>query len=324
MSSIDRMCDRLEASGLYVPRTVYMIRAQTRTVLRTLERGGRHTLPWEIDESDVQWFLQDMIDRNLTVSTRRNFYSDLRRWTEHYGNPVVAKCKVRWPTDTRPNADWLTPEQASALISHPKSPLQEIIIHCELCLGMRRVEVIRLTTASFDGISVLITGKGPKGGKPRRMPYHRNTQAILDRWLAERQSMVAEARLIDPTAPVPDSLLIWRRGAVLSGFSEGGWSIDKTIRPLHDQLGFSWGNHTLRRTFGRAMYRAGVPVATIAKMLGHESMEMTLRYIGVDLDDMTAAMNAFRLRDGMQHDNTYRIKRRDRDAGCPGPFNTHI
>ena len=38
------------------------------------------------------------------------------------------------------------------------------------------------------------------------------------------------------------------------------------------------------------MYRAGVEVATIAKILGHESTEVTLKYIGVDLDDMRGAM----------------------------------
>ena len=54
-------------------------------------------------------------------------------------------------------------------------------------------------------------------------------------------------------------------------------------------------NHTLRRTFGRTMYRSGVEVATISKMMGHESIDQTLKYIGVGLDDMSSAIQAFAL-----------------------------
>ena len=38
------------------------------------------------------------------------------------------------------------------------------------------------------------------------------------------------------------------------------------------------------------MYRASVSVVTISKMYGHESIDVTIKYIGVDMDDMTAAM----------------------------------
>lgn len=62
------------------------------------------------------------------------------------------------------------------------------------------------------------------------------------------------------------------------------------------EVGFEFSNHTLRRTFGRAMYRSKVPLATIAKILGHESTDVTLTYIGVDLDDMSVAMSQFVLR----------------------------
>lgn len=43
------------------------------------------------------------------------------------------------------------------------------------------------------------------------------------------------------------------------------------------------------------MYRSGVEVATISKMMGHESIDQTLKYIGVGLDDMSSAMQAFAL-----------------------------
>jgi len=42
------------------------------------------------------------------------------------------------------------------------------------------------------------------------------------------------------------------------------------------------------------MWLAGVPIETIASIMGHESTEMTLRYIGVNLSDQTKALEAVR------------------------------
>lgn len=51
----------------------------------------------------------------------------------------------------------------------------------------------------------------------------------------------------------------------------------------------------LRRTFGRTMWRDGVKIETISAMLGHDSIEQTLEYIGANIDDMQSAMDMFSL-----------------------------
>ena len=38
------------------------------------------------------------------------------------------------------------------------------------------------------------------------------------------------------------------------------------------------------------MYHAGVDIETISKFLGHESTIETLKYLGINLDDMDAGM----------------------------------
>ena len=68
------------------------------------------------------------------------------------------------------------------------------------------------------------------------------------------------------------------------------------VKSISDRMGVTFSAHTLRRTFGREMYHSGVRIETIAKIMGHSSTEMTLRYIGVNLDDQTVAMNQFILR----------------------------
>ena len=60
---------------------------------------------------------------------------------------------------------------------------------------------------------------------------------------------------------------------------------------LSRRVGFKFTNHTLRRTFGRMLWLAGVPIETIRDLLGHEDTKTTLLYIGVNMDDKSSAMD---------------------------------
>lgn len=295
MSSVECMIREFKAKSWRAPRTLRFYRDELSTIIRTLERGGRHTFPWDITEEDVKWLLDDYIKRNLTVSTRRGYISALRTWTEYYDNDVVRRMKIRWPADMRPNVDWITQAQAKELLAIPKTPAQDFVVHCELCLGMRRVEILRLRPDSFRGSHVEILGKGSQGGKPRSMPYHRDTDRVVDRYLRYRKALIETVRMQRPSAVVPESLMIWARGSKLHEYGVKGSGIDEMLKPLGEEIGVRFSNHTLRRTFGRTMYRSGVEVATISKMMGHESIDQTLKYIGVDLDDMNSAMQTFSL-----------------------------
>ncbi len=45
----------------------------------------------------------------------------------------------------------------------------------------------------------------------------------------------------------------------------------------------------LRRTCGRLMYSAGVPLADISAQLGHADIKTTIRYLGLTVDDLAKA-----------------------------------
>ncbi|MCI2075451.1 MAG: site-specific integrase [Candidatus Methanomethylophilus sp.] len=300
-SAVDAMIRGLRMQSNLKERSLEHYRQSCCTVLRAMDDAGRGTLPNAITEEDVRWLLDYMRRRNLTVATSRGYYAALRRYLRYFGNRSADSIKIMWPDDSRPNVDWLTPAQAKELLALPKDPVDEMIVHCGLCLGMRRVEILRLTPDSFHGIYVDILGKGHGAGKPRRMPYHRDTQAVLSRYLAYRKAMIGCVLAARPSAAVPDALLIWVRGHAIHTFGEKGTGIDSRLKKLAVRIGYpALSSHTLRRTFGRAMFHSGIPPATIAKMLGHSSIEQTLRYIGVDMDDMTDAMRSFILRCGAQ------------------------
>ena len=250
------------------PRTISFYCETIHAVLGLLEHLNLHTHPHQINSEDVEKLLDYLKDEQYAIQTRKGYLTTLRRFARAFDNPSVESWpKPRFPHDTRPNAD---------------------------CLGLRHVEVIRLRTIDIDyeAETIQVRGKGPEGGKPRIVPYAAGTGSAIDVWDAHRMSMVEEGRRRHPrTFSDPEEFIIWSKAGVLHPYSEEGYGLDKVVTlPLSEALGFSFSNHTLRRTFGRALYRADVPVATIAAILGHESTDVTLKYIGVNLDDMRDAM----------------------------------
>ena len=288
-SSILNMLEGLRREGMLTERSIEFYGEQAKICLKDLQHLQRNLEPWNVTIKDAKSLLDYWTSKELAVSTKRGYLAALRTWTAYYGNHDIERMRVIFPTDTRPNADWLTDEEARRLIALPKAPIDDLIIHCELCLGMRRIELLRLQETDFNisGQFVDIKGKGARGGKPRRMPFHRDTVRILKAYLKDRLQMITGA------AKVPAALLVYKQGRTVRPYGDSG--IDLHLKKIGSVLGIQFSNHTLRRTFGRLCWLSGVKVETISKMLGHSSIDMTLRYIGVDMDDMNAAMRRFLL-----------------------------
>ena len=275
-------------------RTVHFYAETMHTVAQILDAKDLPVMPKDIRPDDVRVLLDHLAAEGYAVQTRKGYLSTLRKWVKDGGGKVSDWPKARFPAATRPKVDWLTAEQARTLLDADMSLLQSAVISLELRQGLRHVEVIRLRHCDIDYDSHLLTviGKGPIGGKIRRIPMVPATEAALRLWQDVRDLWVQEGKQRYPaTFSDPETVIVWRKAGRLYSYSEEGYGLDKVVTiPLNKQLNFHFSNHTLRRTFGRALYRAEVPVATIAKILGHESTEVTLRYIGVDIDDMRSAM----------------------------------
>ena len=67
-------------------------------------------------------------------------------------------------------------------------------------------------------------------------------------------------------------------------------SVDELVKGVGERLGFEVTNHDLRRTCGRMMYRSGVKIEVIMRLFGHCDTKTTIRYLGLDFDDMSGAM----------------------------------
>jgi integrase len=74
------------------------------------------------------------------------------------------------------------------------------------------------------------------------------------------------------------------RGRVGTVFKEAG-----------DILGLSINTHSMRKSRGMALYEAGVPVETIAKVLNHSNPMHTRVYLGITRDKILATYDDFEL-----------------------------
>ncbi|MBE6528899.1 MAG: site-specific integrase [Thermoplasmata archaeon] len=263
-----------------------------------LETAGFDPMPKNIDAEAFMYLLTEAW-ATLAPSYQESEYEYLKRYVKYFGNKVPDSLKFEFPQDMRINVDWLTDEQYEILLNCPKTPLQDIVIHLELCMGLRNAECCRLTLDDVHSGGMKpylnVRGKGRGNGKYRTVRFHYDTKAILDRWMEQRAKIVAKVRAYNPAWRDPGTLLItdqYKNKPDSHAFAEHSGSLDDSvIVPLREQLGFHFANHTLRRSFGRRLFHAGVPIETISKFLGHESTMETLKYLGINLDDMDAGMS---------------------------------
>ena len=280
-----------EENPLFTFATENSYRSTLHTVLAKMESYGLTIDPKKISREDFYIFLRNLSDEGLAISTKKGYAFAVRSYCRINGNMSIENVKLRWPSDYRPNTDWLFPDEAKKLISAEMDPEIALIIHFELVLGMRRIEVIRTEVGYIDFVkkTILVRGKGACDGKLRTLDFcersepNMNTELVLRNYLAYRGKIVNDAVKEVPNQEVPEQLLIYAKwGKYLGTYSEFGTAIDNKLIALRKSLGIRFSNHTLRRTFGRSMYYSGVELPTISAIMGHSSTMMTMRYLGLE------------------------------------------
>lgn len=166
-------------------------------------------------------------------------------------------------------------------------PLTALMVHLELDLCLRRVEIMRLRVRDIHADRMDVLGKGRMGGKPRTISLvPGESQAVIGRYMELRRQLENQTE-----GPQTDKLVVYFARGQLRPLKRSAH--DNRLKALQVESGIKFLGHlTLRRTGGRLMWLAKVPFETIASVMGHESTEMTLRYIGVNLGDQCRAFEA--------------------------------
>lgn len=168
-----------------------------------------------------------------------------------------------------------TPDGCRALMTAAHTPLERAILGCLIYLGLRRSELLGLNVADFapDLRTVRVRGKG---AKERDLPVPRPLQRLLRAYLQER---ISDA----------DALLLNRAGRRL-----GSTSLQRTWKRLLNRADLDQTDltiHSMRHGAATQWLRAGADVRTVQRLLGHEGLETTARYLHSDDQTMRDAVD---------------------------------
>lgn len=170
--------------------------------------------------------------------------------------------------------DFLSREEAETLINVAE-PLIKPIIIAALQTGMRKGEILGLKWSQVDLVHKVIHLPKTKSGEPRSLPINNQLYATL---------CEPKVKNIDSDAYVfvnPDTKTRW--SDLKSLFRRAV----KRAKLSHRGIVF----HHLRHTVASWLVMAGVPLMTVAKVLGHADIKMVMRYAHLSPEHMNAAMS---------------------------------
>jgi len=200
----------------------------------------------------------------------------------HLARPKArSRLRVRQP---RRLPRGLDPAEVAALLASFRSVRDRAIAGLMLLSGLRSAEVLGLGVRDVDvgGGWVRVIGKGDK---ERRVPLDRQVAALVQAYLlAERPETTATRLFVAAKGP--------NRGQPLTPAGL------RTVFRYHRQRsGVAAGHpHALRHTFGTALAEAGVDLAVVQALMGHDHVDSAAAYVHLAPAHLRAAYDAARAR----------------------------
>jgi site-specific recombinase XerD len=276
---------------------------------RAYERALRDFFLWhkgvgrpELNKAVVQRYAAELRDAGMAPSSVNQRLSAIRKLALEAADngaldPQVAsgiRAVKGARREGRRTGNWLTREQAQMWLNAPNQEtlkglrdraLLAVLIGC----GLRRAEAANL---SFDHVQqregrwVLVDLIG-KRDKIRSVPIPNWTKAAIDVW--SRASCISDG-------------LVFR--AVNKGDRTMGNGITPQaiyniiVRYAEELKNKGVAPHDLRRTFAKLAHKGGAAVDQIQLSLGHESLQTTEEYLGIEQDLTDAPCDHLGLRLG--------------------------
>lgn len=140
---------------------------------------------------------------------------------------------------------------------------------CMMDLGLRRIEVVRLSIKDIDWMRNSLTVPPAKSGRGRTLPLPLHITAALRQYLVTR--------------PKTDNDSLFVGDAMLPGRPLSPEAVTSAIGRAYRRCGLhQWtGTHVLRRSFATRLCARGADMKEIADLLGHQLVSTTNHYTAV-------------------------------------------
>lgn len=223
----------------------------------------------EITSLDVERYKAAKLALGRSPKTINNHLTVLHRMlavAREWGHPVPPLV-LKWLATADPEPDFFDFEEASRLVAGAPAGTWQTMIALGLLTGLRQSELLALEWQDCDLVAgrllvrrAVVNGVvgTPKSGKSREVPL--NDDAVA--WLKSHKNL---RRLVFTP---PDADRYFRRNECRRPL----WSACRKagLRRI--------GWHVLRHTFASHLVMRGAPLKAVQDLLGHATIEMTLRY----------------------------------------------
>ena len=173
---------------------------------------------------------------------------------------------------------FLNEDEERAILAASAPHLRDLIVFL-IDTGARMSEALELTwgDVDLDGLSTGVRFMRTKSGVPRRVPLTTRVQDTLRRLRKGQGHPSGRVFLFRPNGRSEAVPYKQPHGAWKSALRRAG--VDPDLR-IHD----------LRHTFASRLVSRGVPLFDVSKLLGHQTMAMTMRYAHLAPDAYEAAI----------------------------------
>lgn len=212
--------------------------------------------------SDVRafWDSQKVV-RSATQRLRLTVLLGFLRWCGNV-NCINIRLKIRVQ---RSQVRWLTHQQVGQLIAGARFPPVNAAIVAMAYTGMRSMELCQLRWSNITEKNIIVMGKGSKERSIPLSPQFWEAMQYYLKWLGPRREgpfLVNSNR--QPYQPKRLQQLVIDHG---------------------NRMGIKSSCHDYRRTYGQHLHQAKYPIEKIQKIMGHESIDQTIQYLGIEQYD---------------------------------------
>ncbi len=199
-------------------------------------------------------------------------------------NPVKRLGQVKTPKEHKKAFSDIEIEK---LRESCRTAREKAIVEIFLCTGCRVSELTRMRINEIEGDTIIVHGKG---NKDRIVYFNAKAQMAITRYLNERSdSNPYLFPKVKPSARITGRSPSWYTNA--DYINENGHCSKSTIETIVKKLGKRSGiaevyPHKFRRTCATMALKRGMEIVYVSKMLGHESVETTQRYLDLNEEQL--------------------------------------
>lgn len=243
----------------------------------------------EIDVASIERFKSDLVRRGLSAKTINNILTVLGKclatavaWGELAGE--APRCKFL--KTTLPPIKYLVPQESDALLVSLGSGLWHAMALAALRTGLRFSELIGLEWQDVDLLQRRLCVKQacvaghvgpPKNGKIRYVPLTREVCRVLSSLRRQGE-------------------LVFQQEGKRVTYKAACGGIKRACKHAGIKL-VTW--HMFRRTFASTLVMRGAPLQAVKDLLGHATMNVTLRYAHLAPDMLRRTIHLLEADDGV-------------------------